>query len=543
MSSKKDNIKVCCRFRPLNSKEKERADIHYRGEKTVIVEEKKFNFDYIFQEKSTQEEVFNIAGKEAMEDMLRGYNYTVFAYGQTAAGKSFSMTGEQGKYKGLTPRLLERLFNYIYESQENIEYIIKVSYIEIYLEKIRDLLNPSEDNLKLREKTEGRKNKKTEIFIEGVTEEFASCYEDVIKLMNKGLNNRTIGETKMNQRSSRSHSAFILTLIQNDLKSNCKTTSKLTLVDLAGSETVKKTGATGLLLKQAQATNKSLTNLGIVIKALTEKSSHIPYRNSKLTRLLTDSLGGNSKTCLIVACSPAQYNLTETISTLRFGTRVKTIKNKPRVNVEKSAREYKTLLEQAEKRIKDLEEKNKLLHANPPIKAIENFEGKVEELQKEILSLEEKLKKKEQELIDITDMFQIRIAGKENEMEMLIKEYTEKIQEKEKEMKEKVVEVEIVKRELELKTNKVNPSDPGFSKQYYQKILESRQVMIATLEAALRNAEENVKKQKYEYERTISTLKGQIENLRDALYNPAVTKAVKRLMKPVKRKYNKVSTV
>ena len=541
--SKYSNIKVCCRFRPRNELEiKEEAGstqnmVTYDDNTVCIQREGKnrFYFDHLFTENSTQEEIFNTAALPVVEDMLRGYNCTIFVYGQTGSGKTWTMSGVPSD-KGLTPRIVEKIFDHIYESDEDAEFTVRISYVEIYLEKIRDLLEPEHNNLKLREGgyREG-------IWIQGVTEQYASCYEDVLDIMRTGNGNRVVGETRMNQRSSRSHSVFLLTLSQDHHLTSTKITSKLVLVDLAGSEKVGKTGATGLLLKQAQHTNRSLTYLGMVIKSLTENSSHIPYRDSKLTRILTDSLGGNSKTSLIVTCSPSSYNLTETVSTLRFGTRVKTIKNKVHRNVEKSAEEYKRLLEDAYTRIEELEQRSRSGESEEAkeVELFEDFDRRIEEQKREVKELGEKLVTKERELLELSDNFQEQLAAKENEIEILTEEYLAKIAEKEQEIKEKIVEIDRMKGELLAKSNEIirkDSTNSGPSKNYYRKMLESRQEMISLLEVALRNAEETLKTQRNNYDHTIQSLKQQAEGMRDALYRPAVSRAVRNLMIPVRRK-------
>ena len=539
------NIKVCCRFRPRNELEiKQEAGssrnlVTYRDNSVIIDREgtNRFNFDHVFTETSTQEEVFNVAALPVVEDMLKGYNCTIFVYGQTSSGKTHSMAGSPSD-PGLTPRIVEKIFDHIYQSDEETEFTVCISYVEIYLEKIRDLLNPEHENLKLREGgyREG-------IWIQGVTEQYASCYEDVLAIMKTGTGNRSVGETKMNKRSSRSHSVFILTLSQDHHLTGTfhsrrpelagtKIVSKLILVDLAGSEKVGKTGATGLLLKQAQHTNKSLATLGMVIKSLTENASHIPYRNSKLTRILTDSLGGNSKTSLIVTCSPSTYNITETVSTLRFGTQVKTIKNKVRRNVEKSVEEYKRLLHNALARIEELESERQ-----SPIDPCEIRSGNIEEVKE----LGERLAMKERELLEISDAFQEQLAAKENEIEILNEEYLAQIAEKEREIKEKVIEIDTLKTKLLVKENenlKDTPTshDNGPSKHYYKRMMESRQEMIAILEVALRSAEQTLKTQQADYDRIIRSLKDQANDMRDALYKPAVSRTTRNLIVPVKRK-------
>jgi kinesin family protein 5 len=201
--------------------------------------------------------------------------------------------------------------------------------IEIYMEKIRDLLDPVKTNLKVHE------DKNKGIYIADVTETYVGEEIEVYDIMKLGNENRAIGYTDMNAQSSRSHSCFIITIHQNNTTDFSSKTGKLYLVDLAGSEKISKTGATGNTLEEAKTINKSLSTLGLVINNLTDgKSTHIPYRDSKLTRVLQESLGGNARTALIITCSPAKYNLDETISTLKFGARAKQVKNKPKINKE-----------------------------------------------------------------------------------------------------------------------------------------------------------------------------------------------------------------
>ncbi len=208
-----------------------------------------------------------------------------------------------------------------------MEFRLKVSVVEIYMEKIKDILTPSGDDLRIRQ------SKNLGFFIEGVTEIYVGDCQEVLRLLEVANSNRSIAATGMNDTSSRSHLLLTLTLFQNDLQDLSATSSRVVLVDLAGSEKVSKTGAEGRLLDEAKGINKSLSALGNVINALAEnKGGHVPYRDSKLTRILQESLGGNSRTLLIITCSPAESNASESLSTLRFGSRAKHIKNKPKVN-------------------------------------------------------------------------------------------------------------------------------------------------------------------------------------------------------------------
>ncbi len=270
----------------------------------------------------------------------------MLAYGQTSSGKTFTMQGdlESETMRGIIPRMVENIFDVISQASQNVEFTVKAAMIEIYNERIRDLLDTTKDNLNVHE------DKQKGIYVEGLTELSIGNEFDVYELMKDGNGNRAIAETKMNAQSSRSHSIFVLTMIMNDMETYACKTGKLYLVDLAGSEIISKTGATGQTLEEAKNINKSLTMLGRVITALTDgKSSHIPYRDSKLTRILQDSLGGNSKTCLIVTASPSMYNAVETLSTCRFGVRAKSIKNNAKVNKQLTLAELKLVINNMEK--------------------------------------------------------------------------------------------------------------------------------------------------------------------------------------------------
>nr|AGU10931.1 Kinesin motor domain [uncultured organism] len=303
---------------------------------------------------SRQKDVFDFSIKPTVDDILNGYNGTVFAYGQTGAGKSYTMMGtdiDNDEGRGVIPRIVQQIFASILASPSTIEYTVRVSYMEIYMEKIRDLLVPHNDNLPVHEE------KNRGVYVKGLCEVYVSSVSEVYEVMRKGGTSRAVAATNMNAESSRSHSIFVITIEQKNVETGSMKSGQLFLVDLAGSEKVGKTGATGQTLEEAKKINKSLSALGMVINNLTDgKSQHIPYRDSKLTRILQESLGGNSRTTLIVNCSPSSYNDAETVSTLRFGMRAKAIKNKAKVNAEISPAELKALLRKAQSQVTTFEQ-------------------------------------------------------------------------------------------------------------------------------------------------------------------------------------------
>ncbi|KAL5511850.1 hypothetical protein ACEPAH_5068 [Sanghuangporus vaninii] len=351
------NIKVVCRFRPQNGLEQREGgevvvsfdeNLHTVRMRSALTgpERDGFTFDRVFPMDTKQVEIFEYGVKEIVNDVMDGYNGTVFAYGQTGSGKTFTMMGadiDDDNLKGIIPRITEQIFSSILESDPHLEYLVKVSYMEIYLERIRDLLAPQNDNLQVHEE----KNKG--VYVKNLSDYYVSSAKEVYEIMRQGGQSRIVSATNMNAESSRSHSIFLITINQRNVDTGAQKTGNLYLVDLAGSEKVGKTGASGQTLEEAKKINKSLSALGMVINALTDgKSTHIPYRDSKLTRILQESLGGNSRTTLIINCSPSSYNEPETISTLRFGIRAKSIKNTARVNAELSPAELKARLKQAQ---------------------------------------------------------------------------------------------------------------------------------------------------------------------------------------------------
>lgn len=363
-----NNIKVVARFRPHNENEIKLQDegglpcVQFLDQSSLLVNNENYTFDRIFDPQSSQRDIFDFSVTQTVDDLFNGYNGTVLAYGQTGSGKSYTMMGssinDEDK-KGIIPRIADAIFEKIANGDENIEFTLSVSYMEIYMEMIRDLLttDPQPSNsLSIQEdKTNG-------VHVRNLSKIYISSSKELYSVLERGSDLRVTSSTEMNMESSRSHAIFQLNLTQiNQLDGSTKR-SKLFLVDLAGSEKVGKTGASGQTLDEAKKINSSLSSLGNVINALTDlKSTYIPYRDSKLTRILQESLGGNSRTSLIINCSPSTFNVQETISTLRFGTRAKKIKNKAHVNNEPSGMELMKQVENLKKINEEQDLRNKEL--------------------------------------------------------------------------------------------------------------------------------------------------------------------------------------
>ena len=371
--SKSSNVKVYCRIRPENEKEKQsgmKACITSTSENSVKImteavgidtgKESKnksenfqtFTYDSVFPPETEQEKIFNIVAKPLINSALEGINGTLFCYGQTASGKTYTMEGihNDPKLMGVIPRMMQYIFILIEKANSDIEYSVKCQYYQIYNEKIQDLLDIRKKDLSIRE------DKNKGIWVEDCTEIYVSSQEEMYSVFKEGSNNRTVSATNMNKGSSRSHSLFVVTIFQRNTITGSSKTGRIYFVDLAGSEKMSKTGIeSGKGLKEAQNINKSLMTLGMVINSLTEGAKHIPYRDSKLTRVLQESLGGNSMTNLVITVSPNFLNQSETLSTLRFGQRAKLIKNKVVANTQQSVKELMIKLKKAEERIIMLE--------------------------------------------------------------------------------------------------------------------------------------------------------------------------------------------
>ncbi|XP_065844542.1 kinesin-II 95 kDa subunit-like isoform X1 [Oscarella lobularis] len=346
MASKKSEcVKVVVRCRPMSEKETRegnqravrmeiaRGSVQIRNPKSRSDErQKEFTFDAIYDWNSRQMDLYNETFQPIVESVLEGYNGTIFAYGQTGTGKTYTMEGLRNDpdQRGVIPNSFDHIFTHIARSHDQ-QYLVRASYLEIYQEEVRDLLSKDQKKrLELRERPD------TGVYVKDLSSFVTKGVKEIEHVMNVGNQNRSVGRTNMNEHSSRSHAIFIITVECSEMGADGENhirVGKLNLVDLAGSERQSKTGSEGERFKEATKINLSLSALGNVIHALVDgKSSHIPYRDSKLTRLLEDSLGGNAKTVMVATIGPADYNFEETLTTLRYANRAKDIKNKPKIN-------------------------------------------------------------------------------------------------------------------------------------------------------------------------------------------------------------------
>ncbi|ESO83557.1 hypothetical protein LOTGIDRAFT_236567, partial [Lottia gigantea] len=370
-ASNGDSVKVAVRVRPFNQREKNAGSkciISMNGASTTITnpdngDSKTFSFDHCycftlpFGQKYIflfQNKVFSDLGKGVLDNAWQGYNATLFAYGQTGSGKSYSMTG-YGNNKGIVPITCGELFKAIESNKDDKKQLrVTFSMLEIYNEQIRDLLvkgQQKQGGLKVRQ------NPKVGFYVEGLKQVPVSNYKEIEQLMNQGAISRTTASTNMNATSSRSHMVITIKFEQVFMNVSGESTTKsseINLVDLAGSERANSTGATGDRLKEGAAINQSLSSLGNVIRALADisggkKKVIVPYRDSVLTKLLQSALGGNSRTIMIAALSPADINYDETLSTLRYADRAKKIQNNAVVNESPTERLIRELKEENER--------------------------------------------------------------------------------------------------------------------------------------------------------------------------------------------------
>ncbi|KAF8362355.1 bmk-1 [Pristionchus pacificus] len=414
----RSNVAVAIRVRPPNEKEAKDSLIVKTDpiDRSVTIRNKVFsNFERVYGQNSRQSEIYKDLVKKQVEDVLRGYNCTIFAYGQTGTGKTYTMEGGEGSIEGdwetdentgIIPRAAQHIFTEL-TAKTGIEYIVRLSYVEIYNEEMIDLLSsPSSDDKHLIRLFEDPAKKGT-IVISGVEDIPVRCRDDVYRLLKQGTEQRRTAETLMNKQSSRSHSVLTISvLIRESLPSGEELVKqgKLRLVDLAGSENIGRSGAEGKRAKEAGNINTSLLALGRVINALTTNAPHIPYRESKLTRLLQDSLGGSSITTIIATLSPVNTNFDESVSTLEYAHRAMNIKNRPEINENVNKKdlfkEYSGQIERLMRELKAARDKS----------GVYLDQELYDEMGKKIETSEERISLLEQQLEDTLELMRKHLA-------------------------------------------------------------------------------------------------------------------------------------
>ncbi|KAL0245124.1 hypothetical protein GEMRC1_009204 [Eukaryota sp. GEM-RC1] len=479
-------VRVVVRCRPLNSEEKRdkrkicaNVDTELREICLSHIDNpdktKTFTFDNVYGSETEQRRVYDETALPLVDSVLGGYNGTIFAYGQTGTGKTFTMEGvmDPPELRGIIPNAFDHIFSTI-GACTNKRFLVRASMLEIYNEDVHDLIN---DDKRLLPRLDIRENPETGPYVEGLQEQTVTSADDLMSLLQKGTNNRTTAATNMNKASSRSHSIFTIRI---ESSQECEDgtqkikVAKLNLVDLAGSERQSKTKATGQRLLEAAKINKSLLTLGYVIKALVEGSAkHVPYRDSKLTRLLQDSLGGNAKTIMIATVGPADWNYDESLATLRYANSAKSIKNKPKINEDPKDSKIRDLQAELERLRRQLEEQQL-----QPVSASRDFgEGIVS--------------KEDGEDIELT-------ANRQKEAEDQAVEFQNRLKELEVELKS------------QNETEKVALLE---EKQKLETFLSERQAAVEEYEAQLRAKEESLRQQQLEREQMADQIKAMEEKL------------------------------
>ncbi|PVD30020.1 hypothetical protein C0Q70_09281 [Pomacea canaliculata] len=424
---KNQNIQVAVRCRPINGAEKragscsvvhcdpDKREVYIKEKPGIYPLTKTFTFDHVFPPSSKQIDVYRAMVVPVVEEVLMGYNCTIFAYGQTGTGKTFTMEGERSDdtsisweddpLSGLIPRAMQQVFEQL--QKQEVEFSVRVSFLELYNEELFDLLGSTEDPLRLRIYEDI--SKKGSLIISGLEEVVVRSKDEVYGIMERGASRRQTAATLMNAQSSRSHSVFSVTI---HIKENTMDgeellkTGKLYLVDLAGSENIGRSGAVDKRAREAGNINQSLLTLGRVITSLVEHAPHVPYRESKLTRLLQDSLGGRTKTSIIATISPASSNLEETLSTLDYAHRAKNITNRPEINQRLTKRallkEYNEEIERLRRDLQAAREKNGIYIAEENYVAMQN---KIAQQEDNIASLEDRIACLTDEMNKLSELF------------------------------------------------------------------------------------------------------------------------------------------
>lgn len=548
--TKAESVKVAVRCRPLNSKEREKGELEIvsvdQQLNVISVRDprepesskpKTFAFDFAYGQNSTQKQVYDQCASGIVSSVLEGYNGTIFAYGQTGTGKTHTMDGDRKSslQKGIMPRAFEHIFTVI-KGTEGKQFLVRCSMLELYNEEIRDLLSKSDEKLKIRRTQDGV------VLVEGLSNHEVKDAEECLKLLDKGANSKAVASTDMNERSSRSHCIFTVIVECSEPRDDGDphiTKGKLNLVDLAGSERQKKTNATGKQFKEACSINLSLVTLGNVIQALVEKnSSHVPYRDSKLTILLEDSLGGNAKTMMVAAIGPAGYNYDETKNTLMYADRAKRIKNAPKINENPKDAKIREMQEEIEKLKMRLAEGLKNIQGfnltelmakggtghDEQLKLLETkvreeeeeLERQAELERKKIAEMQNIDKKKRDELLNNLKAKQDLIEKERKEKEAILRDLKEKEErvlvgskQNEQDMLRYNQELEQMKREME---------DKARRQEEMQREIANAQVMAAELNDKMASNKGNIKVKQQTLERmkrAIEQQRGVLERMKD----------------------------
>ena len=550
LKDKSESVKVVVRCRPLGNKEMEEqrecivnVDMNacfiqvYNPQN--IKEIKSFTFDHTYDWRATQELIFNQTALPILESIMEGYNGTIFAYGQTGTGKTYTMEGNDNeKDKGIIPRSIDWIFNNIknYPAQQ---FLVRVSFVEIYNEEVRDLLSKVK-----RQKLNVREKDKV-FYVENVTVIQAENSKMTLDIMKSGRVNRATGATKMNPGSSRSHSIFSITVESSTTDEAGEAhykVGKLNLVDLAGSERQSKTESTGERFVEATKINLSLTCLGSVInKLVSGKQQYIPYRDSKLTMLLQDSLGGNTKTVMIANVGPADYNYDETLNTLWYASRAKKIKNKPRINEDpKDAllRQYQEEIELMKKKLMAMGKGDLVMQISGNTGGGKNVINEEKQIQKDLEDMENERKQFKEQSEAAINQIKEQKNKSEEEKKKLIEEIKKKNEEniiKKKEGEELLAKYKNIKSKMikgDDTQKKVKEQEIEIKRQREELEIRKRE------EQRLKEIQEEKEKNKIDLKKKYDTKKQNIDDLNDKIGKvQAQLEAKKRENKENEEKY------
>ena len=551
LKDKSESVKVVVRCRPLGSKEMEEqrecivnVDMSQGSiqicNPSNIKEIKSFTFDHTYDYRATQELIFSQTALPILESIMEGYNGTIFAYGQTGTGKTFTMEGNDNETdKGIIPRSIDWIFNNIknYPAQQ---FLVRVSFVEIYNEEVRDLLSKVK-----RQKLNVREKDKV-FYVENVTVIQAENSQMTLDIMKAGRVNRATGATKMNPGSSRSHSIFSITVESSTMDEAGEAhykVGKLNLVDLAGSERQSKTESTGERFIEATKINLSLTCLGSVInKLVSGKSQYIPYRDSKLTMLLQDSLGGNTKTVMIANVGPADYNYDETLNTLWYASRAKKIKNKPRINEDpKDAllRQYQEEIELMKKKLMAMGKGDLVMQISGKSGGGKNIVNEEKQIQKALEEMENERRQFKKQSEDAINKIKEQKDKSEKEKAKLIAEIEKKNEEnniKKREGEELIAKYKKIKSQMikgDDTQKKVKEQEIQIKRQREELEIKKRE------EQRLKEIQEEKEKNTFDLKKKYDTKKQNIDDLNDKIGRvQAQLESKKRENKENEEKYN-----